>query len=330
MAAVPTGPLSGPSPTTWRRERLLRIGSSPALPVEGQFTRRQDSDVSVNNAQFSTDASETVLVDEATTLQADNVTSQSPSSYGTLPSPRRRLFTKPSITFRSRHNFPVLPGLQLPRRSSASNPTSPLNINSSASFRDLSYFRVGTQRPISAYDAPYSNTKPGASEDLDAKTNGIRVWYSSFSSIDWLHDAIKDRVRFSRLRKRKSIRAQIRLAVDKSIGWFVVTIIGFLTAVIAFLVVRSEQWLFDSKEGYCRMGWWKAKRFCCPSPDDDGFFIVPGPFAVGSTQPCPAWRPWAEVLGATTNRDGKLVIEQEFVQYMAYAFVAVSCFLLPT
>ena len=48
-----------------------------------------------------------------------------------------------------------------------------------------------------------------------------------------------------------------------------VTIIGFLTAIIAFIIVRSEQWLFDIKEGYCTTSIWKAKRFCCPSQDED-------------------------------------------------------------
>ncbi|KAK7472833.1 hypothetical protein VKT23_000940 [Stygiomarasmius scandens] len=116
---------------------------------------------------------------------------------------------------------------------------------SPTSFR--TYSRLTAQRPISAYDAPLADKNDGeqaSDSDMDAKINGIRVWYSSFSSIDWLHDAIKDSVRFSRLRRRRtSIRARLRLAFDRSLGWIVVTVVGLLTAVIAFLVVRSEQWL---------------------------------------------------------------------------------------
>src|SRR6267154_985774 len=170
--ASPSGPLSGTSDTTWRRQRLLRIGSN-----ESTFLR-------------------------LTTRTA---------SYGTIPK-RRNLSRQPSS------NLPT--------------PAGPLSPHSS-SFRN-SYFRINLQRPISAYDAALIDH---SEDDLHARTNGIRVWYSSFASIDWLHDAIKDSVRFSRLRRGKSLHSKIKLLVDKSIGWIVVTIVGFFTAIVAFLVV---------------------------------------------------------------------------------------------
>jgi chloride channel 3/4/5 len=247
--ASPSGPLSGPSDTTWRRQRLLRIGSSESTFLRSSTTRT--------------------------------------ASYGTIPNKRR-----------------------------SSNPATPLSPHSS-SFRN-SYFRINSQRPISAYDAALVDHSED--DDLHARTNGIRVWYSSFASIDWLHDAIKDSIRFSRLRRGKSLHSKIKLLVDKSIGWIVVTLIGFFTAIVAFLVVRGEQWLFDLKEGRCNTGWTKPKRFCCPVQGGR----VPPTFYMGAVQAdCPAWMTWAEVLGASERGKRMVGYRAELVQYVAYAFFAV-------
>lgn len=294
----PTGPHSGPSHTTWRRNRLLRIGSSNITPQTPADT------------------------DETAYLRQSNTT----GSYGTLPTRRHGSTTpskKYSQTFRARHGLPPLPGLNLDHVS-ASQPASP-TIDSPISFRGISssYFRYNAQRPISAYDAPALVDQASSEDDLHARTNGIRVWYSSFSSIDWIHDAIKDSVRFSRLRRGKSIRSKVRLLVDKSMGWIIVTLVGFLTAIIAFLVVRGEQWLFDFKEGYCRTGWTKAKRFCCPADEVDGVHNIL-PFVTSRmSESCRDWRTWAEVFGASMP-GGRMEYQAEVVQYVSYTFVAVS------
>jgi chloride channel 3/4/5 len=287
----PSGPFSGPSHTTWRRQRLLRIGSNnntPRLPFDA---------------------------DESSFLTLD----QTSASYGTLPARRES-----PVSFRSsrhlfkRRNLPALPGLTLPRVSS-SQPATP---QSPSSFRGLSssYFRINTQRPISAYDAPLVD-HTAHEDDLHARTNGIRVWYSSFASIDWLHDAIKDSVRFSRLRRGKSLHSKIRLLLDKSIGWIVVTLVGFITALVAFLIIRGEQWFFDLKEGHCSTDWKKAKRFCCPIQDDD---LGTNTIYMGAMQgTCPAWRTWAEVLGASERGERMIGYRADLVQYIAYTFIAV-------
>lgn len=291
----PTGPLSGPSHTTWRRQRLLRIGSSSTTP------------------QISFDAGEEAY------LRPSNAT----RSYGTLPVRQSPTAKRSSKSYLARHNLPALPGLSLPRVS-ASQPVTPV-IQSPTSFRGLSssYFRYNAQRPISAYDAPLVD-QTDSEEGLHARTNGIRVWYSSFSSIDWLHDAIKDSVRFSRLRRGKSLRSKVRLLVDKSMGWIVVTLVGFLTALVAFLVVRGEQWFFDSKEGYCKTAWTKAKRFCCPTSEIDGIGIRRPLFMSTMEKSCPEWRTWAEIFGASVQGGRMVGYQAELVQYISYAFIAVS------
>jgi chloride channel 3/4/5 len=289
----PSGPLSGPSNTTWRRQRLLRIGSSQTTP------------------QIPFDS------DESHYLR----TNQAVGSYGTLPTRRDPPSTGPPRKFLTLRNF-SFSGQAFPRVST-SHPVSPVNA-SPTSFRGNagSYLVINKQRPISAYDAPFID-HADSEDDLHARTNGIRVWYSSFSSIDWLHDAIKDSVRFSRLRRGKSLRSKIRLLLDKSMGWIIVTLVGFFTALVAFLVVRGEQWFFDSKEGYCRTDWTKPKRFCCPISDIDDLRFTRSFSMRVMHETCPAWRTWAEVFGASTQDGHVIGYQAEIIQYVAYAFIAV-------
>jgi len=161
-----------------------------------------------------------------------------------------------------------------------------------------------SQRPISAYDAPLEDDREQAP---DARANGIRVWYSSFTSIDWLHDTIKDSARFARLRRT----TKVRLLLDRGLGWLIVSVVGFVTACVAFLVVRSEQWLFDLKEGYCDDAWYKAKRFCC-------FPLgLKSPRLIEIDATCSAWRTWSEVFDQHGTRG-------EMINYLTWIIIAVS------
>jgi chloride channel 3/4/5 len=282
---TPSGPLSGPSNTTWRRQRLMRIGSGVSHDGVGS-----NETTALRPSIGSTNARDT--------------------SYGTLPR-LKQSSSKSSVWTRG-----GLSALHIP--SFTSNPTSPAH-TSPLSFRAASYF--ANQRRISAYDALLVEDPRKPSDDIyDVKTNGIRVWYSSFSSIDWLHDAIKDSVRRLRLRKRTSLRGRIRLQVDRSIGWLIVTIVGILTAIAAFLIVRSEQWLFDFKSGYCQGAWWKAQRFCCLSSED----LVTSPFflSVASSDSCPSWKSWAAIFGEDEQSTSPL-LRNKVINHSAYAVIAV-------
>ncbi len=288
---VPSGPLSGPSDTTWRRQRLLHIGSLPTLaPTPEQQTR---------------DPVETTpIVPHSPTIQ------KSHPSYGTLPH-----FKQKRPGFRVRHGLPPLPDLRLPSHDTHSVSNSPTRLY--GTLDRSSIFR--TQRPISAYDAILPPLEGRQEEqDLDTegvvRANGIRVWYSSFSSIDWLHDAIKDSTRLYRLRRHKSVRGRMRIASDRLMGWIIVTIVGFLTAITAFIIVRSEQWLFDIKYGYCKTGWWKARRFCCPSASETRTF------ALGSSpEACKTWVTWGEAFTDT----GSSPLSRLLVDRTTYSLLAV-------
>jgi len=282
----PPGPLSGPSDTTWRRRRLLGIGT-------GQSTD--------NNSN----------VDERAPLSRHSSLPYN-NSYGSLPRP---VGTSPSRSaFRSIRPFPSI-GIRVP--GITTGPSSP-EISPTTSLFRKSY--LGSQRPISAYDAPLLKPK-GTIPDAGpgARTNGIRVWYSSYSSVDWLHDAIKDSVRRFRLRKRISFRGRLHNRIDRSIGWIIVTIVGFLTAVVAFMIVRSEQWLFDFKDGYCTAGWWKAERFCCPD-FEDGLLSTPHFVERSKFEVCKNWRKWKDAFAGKGNPGPG----DDLLGYLMYAGIAVS------
>ncbi|KDQ57485.1 hypothetical protein JAAARDRAFT_130295 [Jaapia argillacea MUCL 33604] len=314
--APPSGPLSGPSKTTWRRKRLLTIGAAPV-------------DVVATPSAFE----HTALADAA----------EGTASYGTLPP--RPVPTR-TESFRKKHSLPALPGLHIGRnnsgrsgKASASNPPSPHTPGSAIDFQSIFNTLRQNQRPISAYDRPLLESKPDTSSNAsvagepDAKTNGIRVWYSSYTSIDWLHDAIKDSVRRSRMLKRKSVKGRVRRQGDRLLGWVLVTVVGFLTAIVAYGVVKSEKLLFDWKEGYCGGGmWWKDKSACCPQSDEEvnggfggmlpwgkGREVVAFGLTSGGEGVCVAWRTWSDVFG-----EGKSVfgLEPEMIEYASYTCVA--------
>lgn len=149
------------------------------------------------------------------------------------------------------------------------------------------------------------------------------MWYSSFTSIDWLHDAIKDSARTLHIRRRKSVRGRLLNAVDRSIGWVIATIVGFVTAVIAFVIVRAEQWLFDIKEGYCSEGWWRAQRFCCPLiVDSQSLRVANMPAEI---ELCDAWTTWAQVFAPKTVTSGSWYgIEAWTIEYISYMVIALA------
>ena len=293
-----------PTPPAWRRERLLRIGSS--------FTVNLPADIEREHAGAGADATLPSTPPPADTERTPlrRPPQERSTSYGALPA---QTMSSISRLGRRRH----IAHITIPGRKTYSTPPSPDALRSPSLSRSVTdRFRRLSQRPISAYDAPLVKDRDAdADADLDAKINGIRVWYSSFTSIDWLHDAIKDSVRFSRMRRRHSLRARVRLAFDKSLGWIMVTIVGFLTAVVAFLVVRAEQWLFDLKEGYCSTNWTKAQRFCCPPVDETVLNSL-------EEAPCAAWRTWEDVFHSSGGTG-------DLIEYASYTIVAVRLECLP-
>lgn len=256
------------STTAWRRQRLLNIGANP-------------SNTSATEPEDHTE--QTHLTDSVSRAR----------SYGTVPSPR---------AFRSSHR--ARNGISLPDINTSSLPQSVPQTPLRTPREFSSGIRFRRTKTISTYDPPLSTLyhADGFREIPNTKWNGIRVWYSSFSSVDWLHDAIKESSRLWQLRSRKSLRGRLLSALDRSVDWFTVTVVGILIASVAFFVIRGEQYFFDLKEGRCLDTWWHAKRFCNN------------------------WQSWAEMFGESGgNGDGLLLgYWWWIVEYAVYATVAVS------
>jgi chloride channel 3/4/5 len=111
----------------------------------------------------------------------------------------------------------------------------------------------------------------------------------------------------------------------------VVSIVGFLTAIVAFGIIRLEQWLFDIKEGYCGAGWYKAKRFCCPvlaanrtGSGNDTSANLPFPTTHlnhgSDLLPCADWVTWAERFDGRHKMPGA---QEWIVEYTVYTLFAV-------
>ncbi|ROW12789.1 hypothetical protein VMCG_00643 [Cytospora schulzeri] len=104
-----------------------------------------------------------------------------------------------------------------------------------------------------------------------------RVWYDQFTSTDWVHDSIADAHRAKALRSRKDFWGRVYLVFDAAQGWILSALVGFIVAVLAYIINVSEQTLFDWKYGYCSNKWYLSEKRCCPLGD------------------CTDWVSWSEI-----------------------------------
>ncbi|OAA55598.1 voltage-gated chloride channel protein [Niveomyces insectorum RCEF 264] len=106
-----------------------------------------------------------------------------------------------------------------------------------------------------------------------------RVWYDQFTSTDWVHDSIADAYRVKALRSRKGLWGRLCILYDGVQGWVLSALVGFVVAVMAYVIDVSEAVAFDFKYGYCKLGWYLTEKQCCPN---------------GA---CTDWREWGELFG---------------------------------
>lgn len=73
-------------------------------------------------------------------------------------------------------------------------------------------------------------------------------WSSNdYSTIDWLHDLVKDSYRLRYARGKKGLRHSVARYVDQASGWIAAALIGGITACVAFLVDIAEATVSDWK-----------------------------------------------------------------------------------
>jgi chloride channel 3/4/5 len=110
-------------------------------------------------------------------------------------------------------------------------------------------------------------TCPNPSGACRPLRSGERLPYNNCTTIDWLHDLVKDSVRPSALRTAHGLGGRLYAYWDAAEGWIAATLIGMLTACIAAAVDVSVAAVADWKEGYCSRKWSLDREGCCHARD---------------------------------------------------------------
>ncbi|KAI7892094.1 chloride channel [Mucor mucedo] len=118
-------------------------------------------------------------------------------------------------------------------------------------------------------------------QGLVKESTGIRVWSESYSSIDWIHDRIKEGVRKRRLQDVPGVRGELLKASDASQAWILVILIGTVVAAISWFIDVVQEWMSDLKQGYCTTNWRLNSKFCCWESEEGV---------------CDAWRTWPQAF----------------------------------
>lgn len=111
------------------------------------------------------------------------------------------------------------------------------------------------------------------------------MWYDQFTSTDWVHDSIADAYRVKALRSRKDFWGRVYVLFDGAQGWLLSALVGFIVAVLAYVVNVSEATVFDLKDGYCVRGWLVNEKVSSALLEWSG---------VAGMRVRPDWRDWTD------------------------------------
>ncbi|KAF2120980.1 chloride channel-like protein 3 [Lophiotrema nucula] len=100
-------------------------------------------------------------------------------------------------------------------------------------------------------------------QQMAGSTVGERLPYNDYTTIDWLHDLVKDSYRFRAIQAQKGLRYNLYSMFEACSGWIAVIIIGSLTACVAFVVDVAEATVSDWKLGYCTKNPLLSREACC-------------------------------------------------------------------
>ncbi|KAK0115400.1 hypothetical protein ONS96_013856 [Cadophora gregata f. sp. sojae] len=128
---------------------------------------------------------------------------------------------------------------------------------------------------------------PKHEQELAGTAIGERLPYNDYTTIDWLHDLIKDSFRHRATRSRTSVKGRFFAAWDSCQGWIAASMIGIFTALVAFCVDVAESTISDYKVGYCSSNVFQSREACCS---------VPSPLELGEEVDgyCAEWKMWTE------------------------------------
>ncbi|KAK7205943.1 CLC channel [Myxozyma melibiosi] len=134
----------------------------------------------------------------------------------------------------------------------------------------------GRSTPVSMASSHTSQRATFSSLPQTPTDASTRMWYDDFTTIDWVHDFIKESFRVKWLREQPGIRGRLQRMRYASQGWILVSIIASCVAVLAYGIESSQARIFDWREGYCSTKWYAPQYECCAD----------------STGTCPAWVKW--------------------------------------
>ncbi|RDW85819.1 hypothetical protein BP5796_04144 [Coleophoma crateriformis] len=133
-----------------------------------------------------------------------------------------------------------------------------------------------------------SSTVSKREQSLGSTTIGERLPYNSYTTIDWLHDLIKDSFRYRAIHSKRGLRARLLAGWDSCQGWVAAAMIGIFTALVAFVVDVAEATIADYKLGYCSTSFLRNREICCTGNS---------PLLPASKEPvvdnCPEWKMWS-------------------------------------
>ncbi|KAL9631883.1 MAG: hypothetical protein Q9204_004027, partial [Flavoplaca sp. TL-2023a] len=131
------------------------------------------------------------------------------------------------------------------------------------------------------------STHVSKEEQLLATTSvGERLPYNDYTTIDWLHDLVKDSFRSRIIHAQPGIRGHLGSAFESGQGWIAAALIGILTACVAFCVDVAVATVSDWKLGYCDTNIFSNRENCCTTRH---------PLGATNTnlgESCPAWHMW--------------------------------------
>lgn len=124
---------------------------------------------------------------------------------------------------------------------------------------------------------------------LSSAPIGERLPYNDYTTVDWLHDLVKDSYRLRSVYSRPGIRYRLIATFDACSGWIAAALIGILTACVAFLVDVAEATVSDWKLGYCISNPFANREACCT---DRRPFV--GLTKANLGEGCDEWHMWTD------------------------------------
>ncbi|KAF9926212.1 hypothetical protein FBU30_004171 [Linnemannia zychae] len=137
-----------------------------------------------------------------------------PSETDSLRRPSRARSLSPNMeSRRGRVIFGKYPSVN--RRNTASSANRALKSLRRSSIANINLVKEKLLTRRSGY---YDDVK----EALVKENNGIRIWYHNYTTIDWIHDFVKERVRLRHLRSIGGLRGMLKNRADSLKGWVLV------------------------------------------------------------------------------------------------------------